>query len=220
MGKCGYLAAVALLTACTTEADLRADRPIMVAPVMSEASWRSGDSIADPAGQTPPVRTGISPSGHQYRYGPGKEGRILTGPSGLVAWVIECQMIASTAGTESCYIQDGQGRLKVRFAPTGVPQDVCILPHGALGRIATIRVDQRSSVRTDWGGCTISTVAVQMQSASSVTLGYTPRHEKDQKEETLSLGGYRDATELLKFLQTGALAQSQSADGNSDIENR
>lgn len=220
MRKCGHLAAVALLTACTTEADLRAGRATTVAPMLSEVAWRSGELLVDPAGQTSPVRAGISPSGHHYRYGPGKEGRIFAGPNGLVAWVVECQMIASTADTESCYIQDGQGRLKVRFAPTGAPHDVCILPHGALGRTATIRVDQRSSVRTDWGGCTTSTVAVQMQSASSVTLGYTPRNEKDQKEETLSLGGFRDATELLKFIQTGALAQSQSAAGNSYSDNR
>lgn len=201
MRKGGCLAAVAVLSACTTEADQRS-LPAMVAPRPDEGSWLSGEWIVDPAGVTPPVRTGVTSSGYQYQYGPGKEGRIFAGSGASVVWRIECQIAAGASG-ESCRIQDEQGRLQVNFAPTGLPQDVCILPHGGLGRTATIRLDQQSSAVTDWGGCTTSTIGAQMQTATSVTLQYTPWHNKQQKVETLSLAGYGDATELLRFLQRG-----------------
>ena len=201
MRKCGCLAAVAVLSACTTEADPRS-RPAMVAPRLDESNWLSGEWIVDPAGLTSPVRAGVSPSGYQYQYGPGKEGRIFAGPGASVLWHVECQITGAASG-ESCRIQDGQARMQVRFAPTGHPQDVCILPHRGLGRTATIRLDQQSTAVTDWGGCTTSTVGAQMQTAASVTLQYSPSHDKEQKVETLSLAGYEDATELLRFLQRG-----------------
>lgn len=143
------------------------------------------------------IRTGITPSGAEYRIMPDKTATVAK--DGVI-WVVSCK-VDPINDDKNCGTYDVFERVLVGFDTTDRPTKICLPGHDYPGRTAFLRVDGNKAIETGEDGCVGGGYIAKMLKGKVLVsrIVVWPYDKFDDDKTDLSI--LKDALELVKYIR-------------------